>query len=335
MARRILVIGGTGPTGIPIVNHFLAQGDSVAIFHSGKHPASFDGPVERILGDSRDAGDIEAKLGGREWDIAICMYGRLRAQAKVLAGKTGRLVGITGQPVYLNSMPPTPEARITLPIPEHAPRQYDAAGYHGKVAAGEDQLFKQHGNGDFEVVIVRYSGVFGPRAPVSHEWAVVRRIIDERAFMILPHDGMAYFQRGYIDNMAHLVCLAATRPEAAGEAFNAGDERVMSARRVAEVIVDELGAPMELIGIPAQFCRGLYPLAEKSTQILDMSKARNLLGYRDIVDVEEATRKTARHLHDHPPLEADLRPAGHGHFDYAAEDALMERWRAASALMTA
>lgn len=333
MARKVLVVGGTGPTGIPIVNHFLAQGDDVAIFHSGAHPAEFLQPVERILGNARDADDVAAKLAGREWDIAICMYGRLRAQAAALAGRTGRLVGITGQPVYLHSMPPTPQTRITLPIPEHAPRQYDAAGYHGKVAAGEDQLFQQHGNGDFETVIVRYSGVFGPRAPVNHEWAVVRRILDDRPFMILPHDGMAYFQRGYIDNMAHLVCLAATRPEAAGHAFNAGDERVMSARRVAEVIIEELGASIELIGMPAQFCPGIYPLAEKSNQILDLSKARNLLGYRDVVDVEVATRITARHLFDEPPREEDLRPAGHGRFDYAAEDELVERWRAAQALM--
>ena len=168
---------------------------------------------------------------------------------------------------------------------------------------------------------------------MCHEWAVVKRILDERPFMIMPHDGLAYFQRGYIDNLAHLVFLAATRPEAAGQAFNAGDERVMSARQVAAVIVDELGSDMELIGMPAAYCRGVYPLAEKSCQILDMGKAKTLLGYRDVIDVEAATRLTARHLRDEPPRESDLREAGTGTFDYAQEDRLLERWRAAQALL--
>jgi nucleoside-diphosphate-sugar epimerase len=197
------------------------------------------------------------------------------------------------------------------------------------VAVGEDQLLEQHGRGDFEAVILRYPGVFGPRTGTNHEWAVVRRVLDGRPFMILPHDGMSYFQRGYVDNLAWLVYLAATRPEAAGQCFNAGDEQVLPARRVAELIVDELKSPMELVGMPAGLCRGVFPLAEKSSAILDMSKCRLLLGYRDRVDVETATRLTARHLADNPPDEGDLNPQFHGRFDYAREDRLVAAWRAA------
>ena len=333
--RGALVVGGTGPTGVPLVNRLLGAGFEVAIFHSGAHPAEFDGPVERIIGNARDHDDIVAKLGERRWDVVICMYGRLRSLGEHLKGKTARLVGITGQPVYKGAMPPTPEGRIPLPVPEFAERQYDASNYTGMVAAGEDQLFAQHGAGDFEAVILRYPGVFGPRAPLNHEWAVVKRVLDKRPFMLMPHDGIAYFQRGYIENLAQLGFLAATRPEAAGEAFNAGDERVMSARHVAEVICDELGSDMELVGVPAQYCRGFFPLAEKSNQILDMSKARALLGYRDVVDVEAATRITAGFLANQPPDPQDLYPAGPGTFDYPREDAILARWQAARRILEA
>ena len=98
----------------------------------------------------------------------------------------------------------------------------------------------------------------------------------------------------------------------AGDFAGSGDR---AARRlVAEIIIDQLGADMELIGVPAPFCRGVFPLAEKSNQILDMSKARNLLGYRDLVDPETATRLTAADLKGHPPDPADLNPAGTGTF---------------------
>ena len=327
---QVLVIGGTGPTGVPLVGEFLRAGFRVSIMHSGGHPAAFDAPVEVITGDVRDEDEVRRKVGSRSWDVVVASYGRLRMQANVLAGRTRRFVGITGQPVYVGAVRPTPRGTIALPVPEFAERQYDVNIYTGKVAAGEDQLFEQHGRGDFEVAIVRYPGVFGPRAPINHEWAVVRRVLDDRAFMLLPHDGMAYFQRGYAENLAHLVFLTATRPEASGEACNGGDERVLSARRVAELIVEELGSRMELVGVPAQYCPGVFPLAEKSNLILDMSKARNLLGYTDRVDVESATRLTARWLHDNPPKEGDVQRGGTGIFDYAREDKILAGWREAS-----
>ena len=324
--RRVLVVGGTGPTGVPLVNAFLEAGDDVTVFHSGKHEAEFEAPVAHLHGDARDAEAIREHLGDREWDVAVCTSGRLRALAEHLTGKAGRLVGITGQPVYLGANRPTPDGTIPLPVREDVPRQRDAANYTGRIAVGEDQLFEQHANGDFEAVIVRYPAIFGPRATINHEWAVIRRILDGRPFMLLPHDGLAYFQRAYIDNAARLVFLAATRPEAAGEAFNCGDERVLSARHVAELIRDELGSSIELVGVPAAFARGVYPLAEKSNMVLDMWKARTLLGYRDVVEVEEATRLTARWFAEHPPDEDDLRPGGHGRFDYEREDRILTAW---------
>lgn len=328
MTRRVLVVGGTGPTGPYIVNEFLRDGAQVAIYHTGRHEVDFDSEVEHLHGDPRDEDDIQDKLGNREWDIAVCTSGRLRSLAKVLAGRTGRLVATTGQPVYrgVAARVPTPTGKVPLPVPEWAERQYDNPGYTGKVAIGEDQLMEQHGRGDFEVVILRYPAIFGPRAPINHEWAVVKRILDRRPFMIMPHDGMVYFQRGYAANVGRLVFLAGTRPEAAGEIFNAGDERVLSARHVAEIIVDELGSDMELIGVPAQLCKNVYLLAEKSNVILDMSKARNLLGYRDVVDPEEATGITARWLRDNPPDESDLTSPGSA-FDYDLEDRIVRVWR--------
>ncbi|HJM89089.1 MAG TPA: NAD-dependent epimerase/dehydratase family protein [Dehalococcoidia bacterium] len=324
---RALVVGGTGPTGPHIVNALLADGYEVVIFHTGAHEAELDGKVEHRHGDARDAESIAAALGDERWDVAVCTSGRLRALAEHLSGKTGRLVGITGQPVYAGSNLPTPTGKLPLPVPEDAERQSDKEGYTGRVAVGEDQLFEQHANGDFETVIVRYPGIFGPRAPINHEWAVVRRIIDERPFMLMPHDGASYFQRGAAENVGRLVYLAATHPRAAGEAFNAGDDRVMSSLHVAEVIADELGSAIEFLGVPAELCRGVYPLAEKSSIVLDMSKRRELLGYSDVVEVEVATRQTARWLIDHPPDEDDLRPGGHGRIDYEREDGIAAAWR--------
>ena len=51
----------------------------------------------------------------------------------------------------------------------------------------------------------------------------------------------------------------------------------------------------------------------------------------DVVDVEQATRITARYLRDNPPAQEDLYPAGTGPFDYEREDLIVESWRHATA----
>lgn len=335
MPRNVLVVGGTGPSGVPIVNAFLAAGDNVTVFHSGAHEAKFAGETNHIHADSRDRDDIARVFAGRSWDVAVCTSGRLRTLAEELTGKVRRLVGITGQPVYLGATAPTPFGTIPLPVREDAPRQYDASNYTGKVAAGEDQLFEQHATGVFEAVVVRYPGVYGARGHLAHEWAVVKRILDGRKAMVMPHGGMAYFQRGYIENLGRLVFLAATVPGAAGEAFNAGDERVLSARGVAEAICAELGSELEFVDVPGNAARGFYPLAQKSSLILEFSKTHRVLGYRDIIDVEKATRATARWLFDNPEFGASVAPAFGGSFDYALEDRLIAAARASAELYAA
>jgi len=326
VVSNALVVGGTGPTGVPIVNGLLSRGYDVTIFHTGAHPVVFDGEVERLIGDPRDRDEIASTLGDREWNLAVCTSGRLKAVARQLANRVGRLVAVTGQPVYAGSMRPTPEGRLPLPVPESAPVQRDAPGYTGKVAEGEDQLLAQHGDGDFEAVIVRYPGVYGPRSHLAHEWAIVRRILDGRPFAILPQGGTTYFQRGYVENLARLVLLAAEVPAAAGLVFNAGDERVLNAATVASVIADALGSSIELVGMPAQWCRGVFPLAEKSSLILDLGRARQVLGYHDVVGVEEATRLTALWLAEHRPAEGEVPATFAGRFDYEREDRLWARY---------
>lgn len=323
----VLVVGGTGPTGVPLVELLQLQGFQVTLFHSGTHEVEFGGPVEHIHGDARDRESIDACVAGRRWDIGICTSGRLLQLADALRGKISRLVGITGTPVYSGTMKPLPEGRLRLPLSEDAERQSTAGGYASRIAAGEDFLQEANKRGDYEAVVVRYPGIYGPRAPLNNEWIVVQHCIDRRDYIIVPDGGVSYFHRAYAGNAAQLVFLAATHPKAAGEAFNAGDEKVMSAAEIVEVIGDELEAPLTIESIPAFACRGLFPMAEKSSQILDMSKAKEVLGYRDVLDVERATRQTARWLAVQVPDPEDRRAGGPPDIDYAREDAIRAWWR--------
>jgi type I restriction enzyme R subunit len=68
--RRILIVGGAGPTGVPLVERFLADGDDVAIYHCGVHEFDFSVPVEHLHGDPRDPDDLAA-MDGKAMVVAM------------------------------------------------------------------------------------------------------------------------------------------------------------------------------------------------------------------------------------------------------------------------
>ena len=88
---RILVIGGTGPTGPFIVNGLVERGHQVTIFHTGRHEVDSLPPPEvvpHIHGVPFDADSVATCLGGQTWDVVFAMYGRLRMLVEYLEGKT-------------------------------------------------------------------------------------------------------------------------------------------------------------------------------------------------------------------------------------------------------
>ena len=60
-----------------------------------------------------------------------------------------------------------------------------------------------------------------------------------------------------------------------------------------------------------------------------MTKSRNLLGYRDRVSVEQATRTTARWYAENPPsqgFDTDTVIPAAGSFDYEEEERILRAW---------
>jgi 2'-hydroxyisoflavone reductase len=65
---NILVLGGTGFIGPPLVRHAVARGHRVTIFTRGRHDAELPSSVVRLLGDRN--GQLDA-LVGKTWDAVI------------------------------------------------------------------------------------------------------------------------------------------------------------------------------------------------------------------------------------------------------------------------
>jgi nucleoside-diphosphate-sugar epimerase len=331
----VLVIGGTGPTGIPLVRGLVEADHEVTILHRGVHERAETPPsVEHLHADPFDANSFERALSGRTFDVTYAMYGRLRVTAPLLVGRTGRLVSVGGVPAYRGWMNPWLDdpPGLRVPLAEDGPTvavpEEDEKGY--RIARTEEQVFARHpGAAHF-----RYPYVYGPYQLVPREWLVVRRVLDGRSRMVVADDGLTLHHHGYTENLAHAVLLAVDHPEVAG-LFNAGDEEVLTVRQVIEVIAAALGHELELVSMPYDLAIPARPLLAQplpTHRVLDLGRLRAELGYRDVTPAREALASTARWLVAHPPAPGG--PEEHtltDPFDYDSEDRLMDAWAAARA----
>lgn len=335
MSRSALLIGGTGPTGPPIASGLAKRGFDVTILHSGRHEVPEVERFRHLHGDAFGEEGLRTALTDETFDVAIASYGRLRSIAGVLRGRVGRLLSIGGVPVYRGYFDPTIHVPPGLPVPTREDAELATEADDGKsyrIGRTEQLLFEAHPTATH----FRYPYVYGPRQLAPREWCIVRRILDGRPFLILPDDGLTLVTFGYVENLAHALLLAVDQPEASlGEVFNCGDDEQLTIRQVAEIVTDELDHDWELVSMPGDLAIPARPLMmsyRTTHRVMDTSKLRARLGYRDVVPARRAIRLAARWLVNNPP-----EPGGYEEtslqdpFDYAAEDRLVAWWQAAVA----
>jgi nucleoside-diphosphate-sugar epimerase len=331
---KALIVGGTGPTGPFIIDGLMERGYDVAMLHRGMHEIAEISPeVEHLHVDPWDREAVAGALAGRIFDLSLVTYGRLRAIAEILLGKTGRLISVGGFPCYRGYFEPERFTPVGMPVPtdENGPMVENEAehskGYRIRVT--EEKVLSAHPGGTH----FRYPYVYGPRQPVPREWCIVRRIMDDRRQIILPEGGLTLCTFGYAGNIAHAVLLAVDQPEvSAGKIYNTGDEQVLSLRQVVECICAALDHEMEIVSMPWEVARPGWPMIMHplpTHRVLDIGKLKHELGYRDAFSPPEALAMTARWYVEHPP------PAGgetewilQDPFEYDSEDRLIEIYKA-------
>jgi len=332
---KALMIGGTGPTGVPIVRGLVDRGYSVEMLHSGRNevPQTPD-EVVHIHADVYDPEALVEVLGAGEWDLCVAAYGRLRKIAELLSGRVGRFVSIGGFPAltgYMNPYAFDPPG-MPVPTPADGPRvrdeRLDSKGY--RIALTEDAVLQHQP----QATHFRYPFVYGERQPVPREWLIVRRILDGRPHIILPDGGQPLHHFGYNENLAHAILLAIDNPENTyGQIYNAADSEVLTLRTVVEVIARGLDHELEIINMPWELAVPARPLItqpETTHRVLDTTKMQRDFGYSDRVPPREAVVRTAKWLVANP-LSTEQERLLEDPFDYAAEDALIEQWKKALA----
>lgn len=135
-------------------------------------------------------------------------------------------------------------------------------------------------------------------------------------------------------NAAGVLLAAVDHPEvASGEAFNVCDDDQLTTSQWVQSVARLAGRDLDLIGIPSNLTPStlaeLLPPAASPHILVSAQKAKDVLGYREVVSADDALAETVAWLGRNLVTEAD-RPAYRPRFDYDAEDRLIAVWRRAS-----
>ncbi|HUT86958.1 MAG TPA: NAD-dependent epimerase/dehydratase family protein [Candidatus Heimdallarchaeota archaeon] len=336
---RVLIIGGTRRCGPYLVEQLIDKGHSVVCFHRGQHNVVFSERAEEILGDRRDVSLFKERMKTVEVDAVVDMMagddGDVHALGEVFAGRIKRYVCISSYEVYeafeaawnrtVSSQP--------VPIPEDAPKrkQVDLYGHerrYDKVLM-EKAVFEAHARGDFDVTILRWPALYGPRDTTPREWYYVKQALDGRRRIPVANGGLSLFSRGYLENMAHTVVLALENDVASGQVYNAADAHAMTPRQIIAMIGEIIEHEWEIVSIPRQLMPAFSqsqgrpfspdPYDIEPHVLMDLAKIKGELGYRDLVPLRTAMERTVEWLCEH-------RPEGSAPFDYRALDAVLDTY---------
>jgi nucleoside-diphosphate-sugar epimerase len=161
--------------------------------------------------------------------------------------------------------------------------------------------------------------IYGPGDKLHRFFPILKRIDDRRPAMLFAESVAAWRgPKGYVENVADAIALAAISDHIAPRVFNVGEQEIITelewARRIAAAcgwrgefrVVRDGDAPDHLKP------RGNY----QQHWVADTSRIRRELGFRETVSREDALARTIAWERANPPAHVDPRQ-----FDYAAEDA--------------
>ncbi|HEV2398463.1 MAG TPA: NAD-dependent epimerase/dehydratase family protein [Candidatus Sulfotelmatobacter sp.] len=169
--------------------------------------------------------------------------------------------------------------------------------------------------------VLRLPMTYGPGDRLHRFYPIVKRIADGRAHIILTESVAAWRSpRGYVENVAAAIALAATDVRAARRIYNVCEEPPFSEFEWAQKIADAMDWNGEFILMPDDKTPPHLRRAGNASQHWTASSSRihRELGYTEPVSIEEAIHRTIEWELGNPPSKTFM-PA----FDYAAEDAAL------------
>jgi len=298
---RVLVLGGTEFTGPFVVRELLEGGHDVAVFHRGEHEHSLTAAAHHVHGRFEELASHLPELRALQPQVVVDMRAFRREEGRRVLdfkGVAERAVVASSADVYraygrLNRTEPGPPD--ALPLTEESPlrevvikEEYDKIGVEREARA----------DASFPVTILRLPAIHGPGDYQHRLYEYVKAMDDGRPRIELDARVARWrWVRGYVEDVAHAIVLAATDERAAGRTYNVADPVAYSEEEWVRRIAGVHGWQGELALVAKE-----QELDLRQDYVVDSSRIRNELGYAETVDDADALRRTIEWERANPPM---------------------------------
>lgn len=304
---RFLVIGGTAFMGPHVVRRLAGLGHEVAAFHRGKTRAEHPAGVMEFLGDRHKLGDHAAALRGFKPDVIVDMVLITEADARdlmsVFEGTAQRVVAVSSidaTKAYGVLHGSEPGGPVPVPFDEDTPVRSVLYPYRGKVPGLDDYdkvLVEREclAHPKLPATVLRLPMVYGPADRQRRLRDLVRRFDAGRPALLIDAAVAAWRgARGYVENVADAIVLAATDPRGAGRVYNVAEAPVLEERAWVAAVAEAAGWKGRLVEVPSDRLPAPLRADFNTAQHLDAASARirRELDYREAVAFGEGVRRT-------------------------------------------
>ena len=341
---KVIAIGATGFIGRYVVTKLVEADHEVAVLHRGKTPLPACKGVTEILGERSTISKLRNEF--RTWspeivvDMILSSARQARTTLEAFHGIARRVVAISSGDVYramavvhrLDTGPLEP-----VPLTENSSIRTQTQTYSPEALAMARTAFpwideeydkvqvEQAISSDPELpaTILRLPMVYGPGDPLHRLYPVVKRMHDKRP-VILHEQSFAQCVpcRGYVENVAYAIALAATSAGTAGRVYNVAEPDPYTEAEWTAKIGRVVGWQGRVIAVPRHQAPQhlILPYNFEQHLFMDSTRIRAELGYAECVPVDEALRRTVEWEQMNPPQQ--INPA---QYDYLAEDEAVAR----------
>ena len=337
---RILLIGGNGFIGRFVAAQLIQQRHAVMVFHRGTKPAPAG--AEELRGDrnqlTASAPELNRFAPDVIIDLTLSSAPQVEELMEIFRSATQRLVMLSSMDVYravgithgtetgpLQELPLTEDSELRRTLHPYPPENMQilrktfawVTDDYDKIPAERVVMNDRELPG----TVLRLPMVYGPGDPLHRFYPVVKRIADGRRHIIFSETLAAWHSpRGYVENVAAAIALAATDERATQRIYNVCEQPSFSELDWARKIASAMHWDGEFVILPVERTPPhlLRPGNAAQHWTASSARIRQELAYQEPVALEDAIQRTISWEKENPPTDASL-----AQFDYAAEDAAL------------
>lgn len=339
---KILIIGGTNFIGPFVVHQLVTMGHDVTLFHRGKTKAELPENVHHIYGARSQLHDFKSEFETLSPDVVVDMICYTKSEARTLMnvfkGIARRVVAISSMDVYrtysilLGKESGTEEVPLTEDSALRSSLYLlkDATKRPLNVPPDSEKIVVERvvmSDSELPGTIVRLPMVYGKNDPLNRLSPYLKPMDDSRdAIVFLDIVAKWRGSYGYVENIGYAIALAVTNEKAAGRIYHVAEPETLSEGQRVTKIGEIAGWKGKVISLSKENFPQDWnlPLDSQQDWFLDSTRIRQELGYREIVPIEEALKRTIEWERNHLSTEMQQLVAPFL-LDYATEDAILKQ----------